>query len=79
MTSKHKKKKGVNENVVATIVHNEYTDILLNQNCLRNSINNIQSKDHRIGPYEINQISFSFFDEKYISKTMDIMALGYQG
>ena len=30
MTSKHKKIKGVNENVVATIVHNEYTDILLN-------------------------------------------------
>ena len=28
MTSKHKKIKGVNENVVATIVHNEYTDFI---------------------------------------------------
>ena len=33
--SEHKKAKDVNRNVIATISHNEYKDILLNNNCLR--------------------------------------------
>ena len=44
-SSEHKKAKGVNRNVVATISHNEYKDVLLNKKCLRYSINRIQSKD----------------------------------
>ena len=44
--SEHKKAKGVNENVVATISHNEYKDVLLNKKCLIHSMNRIQSKDH---------------------------------
>ena len=35
--SKHKKAKGVNWNVVATISHNEFKDLLLNNKCLRHS------------------------------------------
>ena len=49
--SKHKKAKGVNKNVVATISHNEYRDVLLNMKCLRHSMYRVQSKDHRIGTY----------------------------
>ena len=51
--SEHKKVKGVNRNVnvVATISHNEYKDALLNNKCVRHSMNRIQSKDHRIGTY----------------------------
>ena len=41
--TKHKKAKGVNKNVVATINHNEYKDLLLNKKCLRHSMNKIQS------------------------------------
>ena len=52
--SKHKKAKGVNRNIVATIRHNEYKNVLLNKKCFRHSINRIQSKDHKIGTYEIN-------------------------
>ena len=52
--SEHKKAKSVNRNVVATVSHNEYKDVLLNKKCLRHSINRIQRKDHRIGTYEIN-------------------------
>ena len=37
-------KKGVNRNVVTTISHNEYKDVLLNNKCLRHSMNRIQSK-----------------------------------
>ena len=60
----HKKAKGVNKNVLATISYNEYKDILLNKKCLRHSMNRIQSKDHKIGTYEINKISLSCFDNK---------------
>ena len=46
-----KKAKGVNRNFVATISHNEYKDVSLNIKCVRQSMNGIQSKDHRIGTY----------------------------
>ena len=47
--SEHKKVKGVNKNVVATICHNEYKDVLLNNEGIRHSMKRIQSKVHRIG------------------------------
>ena len=55
--SEHKKGKGVNRNVVATITNNEHKDVLLNNKCLRHSMNRIQRKDHRIGTYEIKKNS----------------------
>ena len=61
--NEHKKVKGMDKNVVATISHNEYKDVLLNKKCIRHSMNKIQSKDHRIGTCEINKISLSRFDE----------------
>ena len=36
--SEHKKAKGINKNGFATIVHNEYKDLLLNKKCLRHSM-----------------------------------------
>ena len=58
------KKNGFNRNVVTTISHNEYKDVSLNKKCLRHLMNRIQSKDHRIGTYEINKISLPCFDDK---------------
>ena len=77
--SEHKKAKGENKNVVATISHYEYKDVLLNKECLRHSMNRIQSKDHRIGTYEINKISLSCSDDQiYIQNNgCDGLALGY--
>ena len=37
--SEHKKAKGVDKNVVATITHNEYKDVLLNNKCIKDSMN----------------------------------------
>ena len=71
--SEHKKAKGVNKNVVVAISHNEYKDVLLNNKCIRHSMNRIQSKDHRIGNHETNKISLSCFYEKHIFKKMHIM------
>ena len=77
--SQHKKAKGVNKNVVATISHQEYKDISLNKKCLRQPINTIQSKDYRIETYEINKICLVLMI-KYTSKNngYDGLALGYQ-
>ena len=43
-------------------------------------MNRIQSKDHRIGTYEINKISLRYFDDKiYIENNgYDGLALSYQ-
>ena len=62
--SKDKKAKGVNRNVIVTISHKEYRDVLLNKNCLKHSMNRTQSKGHKMGTYEINKISWSCFDDK---------------
>ena len=77
--SEHRKAKGVNTNVAATIIHNKYKNVLLNKKCLRHSMNRVQSKGHKIGTYEINKISLSSFDDKiYIQNNgCDGLALGY--
>ena len=49
-----KKAKGVNENVFETLTHSECKDVLLNKKCLSHLMNRIQSKNHRIGAYEIS-------------------------
>ena len=71
--SEYKKAKGVNKNVVATISHNEYKDVLLNEKCLRHLMNRIQGKDHRVGTYEITKISLSCFDDRIYIQKMDMI------
>ena len=61
--SERKKAKDVNKNVVARISHNECKGLLLNNKSVRHSMNRIQSKDHRIRTYEINEISLSCFHD----------------
>ena len=58
----YKQAKIVNRNVIATISHGEYKDVLMNKKSLSHSLNWIQSKDRRT--YEINKISLPYFDEK---------------
>ena len=68
-SSEHKKAKGVNKNVIAAVSHNEYKDVLLNNKCLRHTINRMHSKDH------ISSIR-SFYHAlmiKYTSQTMGMM------
>ena len=77
--SEHKKVKCVNKNVVAAISHSEYNDVSLNKNYLRHLMNRIQSKNYRIGTYEINKISLSCFDDKIFIQNngCDGLALGF--
>ena len=78
--NEHKKAKGVNKNVVTTISHNEYQDVLFESKCIRYLGNRIQSKVHRIGTYEIIKISLSCFNDRtYIKNNeYDGLALVYQ-
>ena len=62
--NEHKRAKVLNKNVFVTINHNEYKDVLLNKKLSWHSMNEIQSKDHIIGTYEIDKISLSCFDDK---------------
>ena len=72
--SEHKKVKGVNKNVAATVSHNEYNDALFNKKYLRHSVNRIQSIDDGVGTYEINKIFFCLaLMIKDTSKAMDVM------
>ena len=71
--SEHKKAKGVTKNFVAIISYNKCKDVLLNNKCIRHSMNRIQSKDQRVGTYELNKIHCPVLITKYISKTMDMM------
>ena len=71
----------MDRNVVAktSVIMVAYKGVLMNNKCLRHSVNRIQSKYHRIRTYEINRTSLSCFDEKiYIqSNGYDGLALGY--
>ena len=52
--------KGVN---IAT-TFNEFKDVLFNKKVIRHKMKRIQAKKHKIGPYEIDIISLSCFDDK---------------
>ena len=79
-SSEHKKAKGMNENVIMSIRHNEYKDILLNKKYLRHLMNRIQIKDHKIGTSEIKKIYLTCLDDKIyiLNNGSDGLALGYQ-
>ena len=42
-----------------------------------NSVNRIQSKDHRTGTYEINKISLYYFDDKIDIQNNGCDGLGF--
>ena len=78
-SSEYKRSKDINKNVVATIGHTKYKDVLLNKNFLSNSMNEIQINNHITGTYEFSKISFSCFDDKICIQNNGRyrLALGY--
>ena len=63
-SSDNKKAMTTKKNSGATKCHTEHKDVLLNQKCLRHSMNRIPSKNCRTGTYEINKTFLLFFDDK---------------
>ena len=70
--SQHKKTKGVNRNVVATISHNKQKDVLVNKKCFRDSMNRIQSKIIKLEHMKSTRFLCLTFMIKYTSQTMDV-------
>ena len=65
--------KGVN---IAT-EFNEFKDVLFNKKVIRHKMKRIQAKKHKIGTYEINEISLSCFDDKRYVLDDGVNALAY--
>ena len=42
----------------------EFKDVLFNKKIIRHKVKKIQAKKHKIGTYEIDKISLSYFDDK---------------
>ena len=72
-SNEHKKAKGVNKNVVATISHGEYKDALLNKERVRHLMNRIQRKDDRIGTMKSTRFFCLALTTKFISKATNTM------
>ena len=58
---------------IVAISHREYKDVFLNKKCLGHFMNRIQSKDHKIGTYEIKKFLYHDLMIKYTSKTLDMV------
>ena len=60
--------KGIKKNVIKNdIQHEDYKDVLLNNEQLHHKMKTIRSQKHHLGSYEINKISLScFYDKCYI-------------
>ena len=42
----------------------KFKDVLFNEKIIRHKMKRIKSKKHKLGTYEIDKISLSFFDNK---------------
>ena len=56
---------------------NEFKDTLFNKKIMRHKMKRIQSKKHKLGTYEINNISLSYFDDKRYVQDDSINRLAY--
>ena len=62
--------KGIKKNVIKkNITHENYINVLFNNEQMHNTRKTIRSQNHQLGSYEINKVSLSCFDDKrYILK-----------
>ena len=59
-----KKAKDINKNVVQSIRHKEYANVLFVRGLARHNMKRIQSKRHRTGTCDVFKVSFSCFVDK---------------
>ena len=57
--------KGIKKNVIKNnIKHEDYKNVLLNNEQLHHKMKTIRSQKHQLGSHEINKVSLSCFDDK---------------
>ena len=59
--------------VSIAIEFNKFEDVLFNKKIIRYKMKRIQSKKYKLGTYEIDKISLSFFDVKDLLQTMNFI------
>ena len=69
----HNTAKGVS----IAIEFNKFKDALFNKKIIRHKMKRIQSKNHKLGTYEIDKISLSCFDDKRYVLDDGIYTLSY--
>ena len=57
--------KGIKKNVIKNnIKHEDYKNVLFNNEQIYHKMKTIRSQNHKLGSFEINKISLSCFDDK---------------
>ena len=71
--------KGIKKNVIKNnIKHEDYKNMLMNNEQMHHKMKTIRSQRHQLGSYEINKVSLSCFDDKrYIHNGMSSYAYGH--
>ena len=59
------------------IKHEDYKNVLLNNEELHHKMKTIRSQKHQLGSYEINKVSLSCFDDKHYIHDNGISSYGY--
>ena len=61
----NKTTKGIKKNIIKnSIKHEDYKNVLLNNEQLYHKMKTVRSQKHQLGSYEINKVSLSCFDDK---------------
>ena len=70
----------MNANISSYTINVLDKNVQLNDKCFRHLMNRIQSKNQRMGTYEMNKVSLSCFDDKMyiLNNEYDRLALGYE-
>ena len=63
--------------VSIAIEFNKFEDVLFNKKFIRYKMKRIQSKKYKLGTYEIDKISLSFFDDKRFALDDEFHTLPY--
>ena len=70
--------KGIKKNVIKNnIKHEDYRNVLLNNEQLHHKMKTIRSQKHQLGSYEINKVSLSCFDDKRYIHNNGISSYAY--
>ena len=70
--------KGIKKNVIKNnIKHEDYKNVLLNNEQLHHKMKAIRSQKHQLGSYEINKVSLSCFDDKRWLHNNGIISYAY--
>ena len=70
--------KGIKKNVIKNnIRHEDYKNMLLNNEQLHHKMKTIRSQKHQLGSYKLNKVSLSCFDDKHYINDNGISSYAY--